>query len=84
MSPDDPPISQEELLAYNKWRRRQGLAIQPIKYPKIVRTLSISNEAWERLQILATEQGFVYGDHGNVSMLLESIGQGILVVQPNS
>lgn len=51
-------------------------------FPKVVRALSLSNEAYEGLVALAREHGFIRGAQPNVSQLLEYIGLGLIEMLP--
>ncbi len=82
---DEDPISPEELDAYNAWRHKQGLPVVPIKHPKNQHGVSVSDPAWLGLDKLAQEFGFTHARSGNISELLEAIGQGVLKVsEPNN
>lgn len=73
--------TDKEFMAYQKWRESQGMPLSPRKLPKVVHTVSVSELAWEALQQIAVQQGLTHGEGGNVSRLLEAIGQQILMVR---
>lgn len=78
---DEDPINPEELNAYNAWRRSQGLPIVPVKLPKNAHTIYVSDDAWYALDRLAMDFGFTHGRGGNISELMEAVGQGIVEVR---
>lgn len=71
-------------LEIQQLRIRHGLKPQPQNYPRTVRAVSLSDTAYQTLQMLAVEFGHTrHLGAGNVSALLECIGQGIYTVQLN-
>lgn len=61
---------------FNKWRRGQGLAgtVYVRGGKKRIRTISVSNEAYDGLKYLAQGFGTYFGDNVSVSALIEAIG----------
>lgn len=59
---------------FNAWRLKHGMRPVYVRHKKKIRSVSVSNGAYEGLRFLATKFQTVYGDEPSVSALLEAIG----------
>jgi hypothetical protein len=84
----------ERIKEYNRWRagrgmppvpsttgRREGpnIPAQRRRY-KSMHAVNVTSDAWLALDRIAQQYGYFWGSKGNVSQLLQSIGEGYLVV----
>lgn len=72
-----------DTLRINQIRFEHHLSPEPRKVPAhdcTLRMVKLSDEAWAGLQAIALEFGLKWAETGNVTRLLECIGQGVLVV----
>lgn len=72
-----------ESLNYDEFRIRNKMPPLPEK-PKYKKqhNVHVSDETWERLQVLAESMGYAYWQGGSISMLLEAIGQNLIKIVP--
>lgn len=71
-----------ELDRYNDWREQQGMvplsSLERSTNKNGKRTIQLSIEGFDGLETIALKLGYVWGQRGNVTAMLEALGQGHL------
>jgi hypothetical protein len=74
-------MPDSETKRYNEWRRSQGLSPLPEKLKRRTHLIHLSDQAWDGLARIAWRHQMARGRRGNVTQLLEAIGQGVINVE---
>lgn len=79
------PSNNDDLttISVNALRARMGLRPVGTEHKRHTHSVTVSDEAWEGLRNLSSKYGFnALGRGGNISGLVEAIGQGLFSIDP--